>query len=90
VCASVCKDLGVRYAKRDIFLDFPERRLKGKNLENYIRGQMDKLIEFTLARGYAIGIGHDRPTTLRVIKEMMPELERRGIEIVRSSELAQK
>ncbi len=87
VCAEICKDIGVKYAKRDIFLDLPERKLKGKNLENYIRGQLDKLAELALKRGYAIGIGHDRPTTLRVVGEMMPKLEKRGIKIMRVSDL---
>ena len=90
ICARTCKNMGVRYAERDVFLDLPERRLKGKNLENYIHGQLDKLIELAVTRGYAIGIGHDRPTTLRLIKETMPELEKRGVKIVRVSELAQR
>jgi len=90
VCASVCKDLRVRYVKRDIFLDLPERKLKGENLKNYIRGQLDKSAKIAIAEGHAVAIGHDRPATHSVIKEMVPELERRGIRIVRASELVRK
>jgi len=90
ICAQACKDAGVRYAERDVFLDLPQRKTKGKNLENYIRGQLYKLVEEAMAKGYAIGIGHDRSTTLRIVRETMPELEKRGIKIVRVSELARK
>jgi len=81
---STCFDLAYKmrlgFAKRDVFLD---------NIEEpaYIRGQIYKLKTRARVYGQAIGIGHDRKTTLGVLKEVMPELEKEGYEFVFVSEL---
>ncbi|SHJ15327.1 hypothetical protein SAMN02745975_01415 [Geosporobacter subterraneus DSM 17957] len=56
-----------------------------------IKRQINLLAYSALKRGYAIGIGHVGPlggsNTAKMIKEMIPELEKKGIKIVFVSEL---
>ncbi len=80
VCSNLAAKLHVGFAKRDVFLD---------NIEEpgYIKGQIYKLKRKAKMSGQAIGIGHDRRTTLEVLKEVMPELDREGYKFVFVSEL---
>ncbi|MBN2831392.1 MAG: divergent polysaccharide deacetylase family protein [Candidatus Omnitrophica bacterium] len=80
-CAELALRYGLRYVKRDIFLD-------NNNDPKYIRKQLYKLKEKAKLNGYAVGIGHDRRNTLYVLKEVMPELEKEGYMFVFISELA--
>ena len=86
ITQSVCQELasksGLRFAKRDVFLD-------NSNDPKYIREQINKLTAKAKLKGYAIGIGHDRRNTLRVLKEVLPKLERDGYKFVFVSELTQ-
>ncbi len=79
---SIASELGVRTARRDIFLD-------NEKDADYIRAQIKKLIEKALKDKKAIGIGHAHSLTLEVIKEMVPEIEKKGIKLVFASEIAQ-
>lgn len=80
VCSALAAKIGVGFIRRDVFLD---------NIEEagYIKGQIGKLKSRAKAKGYAIGIGHDRKITLEVLKEMMPQLEKEGFKLVFLSEL---
>ena len=80
-CREVASKLSLRFAKRDVFLD-------NDNDPGYIRQQLYKLRDEARINGYAIGIGHDRRNTLRVLKEAIPELEKEGYKFVFVSELA--
>jgi len=80
VCAKVAKEIGVPFARRDIFLD-------NKNDIIYIRQQVLKLKDQAIKNGKAIGIGHDRKYTLEVLLEMMSLLEKEGIKFVLLSEV---
>lgn len=71
---------GLKCGKRDVFLD------NEINLD-YIKGQLRLLSRIALSQGKAIGIGHPHRPTLQAIKELIPELEERGIELVSVSEL---
>lgn len=68
------------FAKRDVFLD-------NKEDPEYIRSQIYKLKVKARIYGQAIGIGHNRKTTLQVLKDIMPELEKEGYRFVFVSEL---
>ena len=81
VAKSLSRTIGIKFAKRDIFLD-------NEASPDYIKGQIKKLKNIALSRGYAIGVGHDRATTLRVLIEVMPELKKEGLKFVFVSELA--
>ena len=87
ICSEVAKTIGIRYAKRDIFMDIPDSKLKDEELHAYIKGQLDKLCEIAIKRGYAIGIGHDRKITLGVLRDIIPQLKKKGIQFVFLSEL---
>lgn len=80
-CLDAAKRHGLRFAKRDIFLD-------NKNDLGYIKSQLQILKAKARKNGYAIGIGHDRRNTLKVLKEEMPKLEKEGYKFVFVSELA--
>lgn len=81
---SICFDLAHKmylgFAKRDVFLD---------NIEDpqYIKSQIYKLKIRARVYGQAIGICHDRRTTLQVLKEVMPQIEKEGYKFVFVSDL---
>ncbi len=81
VCPGLARKLRVRFAKRDVFLD-------NQDDFEYIRGQLIKLKNLSRRQGIAIRIGHDRKNTLRVLKEMLPKLEKEGYKFVFLSQVA--
>jgi len=81
VCESVAREAGVRFVKRSIFLD-------NDNDPVYIKKQFEKAMDLALKKGGAVAIGHDRPNTIAVFKEMIPLIEAKGIEIAYVSNLA--
>jgi polysaccharide deacetylase 2 family uncharacterized protein YibQ len=81
VCASLARRMGVRFAQRDIFLD-------NKPDPEYILRQLNRLKVKAQDSGSAIGIGHDRKLTLKVLQEAMPQLEAEGFKFVFVSDLA--
>ncbi len=83
VCAELAKKNKIGFAQRDIFLD-------NKLDEEYIKGQLSKLKAKAKSRGFAIGIGHDRKITIKVLKEMMPRLRKEGYKFVFVSDLVKK
>ncbi len=82
VCGDVARDLRVRYAGRNVFLD-------NDKAPEQIRQRLADLARLAAQEGGAIGIGHDRPNTLRVLQEGVPALEKAGYTLVSASELAQ-
>jgi polysaccharide deacetylase 2 family uncharacterized protein YibQ len=69
------RSVGLRATERSLFLDHspdPED----------IKQQLEKLVQLSLTTGKAIGIGHPHPSTLKSIKEMIPKMREKGIEIV--------
>jgi len=80
VCFGLAKQIGIGFARRDIFLD--------NQLDpGAIKLQINRLKARAAKYGSAIGIGHDRKVTLEVLKEVIPRLEKEGYKIVRLSEL---
>ena len=80
ICHKVSRQIGIRFAKRSIFLD-------NKSDLAYIRGQLMELIRKVDRFGHAIGIGHDKKNTLSVLKEVIPQLLKQGYKFVFVSEL---
>ena len=74
------REAGVPAAARDVFLDH-------KPSKAAVRAQFRQLLAEARARGTAIGIGHPRPETLSVLREMLPEASARGVEIVPVTEV---
>ena len=80
VSSKLARELGVKFAKRDVFLD-------NKGDPAYIREQINILKHKARFYGQAIGIGHDRKTTLKVLSEVIPELAKEGYKFVFVSNL---
>lgn len=80
VCSRLAGQMHLSFAKRDVFLDNEEN-------PEYIKKQIYKLKEKADFYGSAIGIGHDRRSTLEVLSELMPVLERQGYKFVFVSDL---
>lgn len=81
VCESSAKEAGVRFVKRSVFLD-------NESDPAYIKKQFEKAMNFALTNGDAVAIGHDRPNTIAVLKDMIPVIESNGIEMTCVSNLA--
>jgi polysaccharide deacetylase 2 family uncharacterized protein YibQ len=80
VCRTLAKNLHMGFLQRDVFID--------NNADsNYIRAQILKLAQRAKRVGVAVGIGHDRPSTVTVLKEIIPELEAEGYRFVNLSEI---
>lgn len=77
---SVAKKMGIKVAERNIFLD-NDQDVKSINAQLY------KLAKLSMKNGSAIGIGHPHPATIKALKQMIPEMKAKGIEVVPVSEL---
>jgi len=80
VCLDVAKSLGVKFAKRDIFLDNSSDTMA-------IEKQLTNLKIMAFKRGRAIAICHDRKNTIAILAKELPKMAREGIDFVRLSEM---
>jgi hypothetical protein len=80
VAYRVAREMGIPSAERQVFLD-------DVNDLKQIQKQVDLLERIALHRGSAIAIGHPRPLTIEVLKERLPEMEQKGIDLVSLSVL---
>jgi len=80
VCKGVALDTGLRFAKRDVFID-------NSSDPASIEKAMVDLRKIALKRGWAIGICHYRKSTIRVLASVMPKFAADGVEFVYLSEL---
>ncbi len=71
----VAQSVGLKATERSIFIDH-------SSTEEDIKQQLEQLIQLSLSKGKAIGIGHPHPSTLKLLKEMVPKMKEKGIEIV--------
>lgn len=83
VCCKVAKTLGVKCARRDIFLD-------NSNNTAAIEKQLADLKSMAFKQGEAIAICHDRKNTALVLSRVLPEMAGEGVEFVRLSDLVKK
>jgi hypothetical protein len=67
IAPSIAERVGIKCLQRDVFID-------NKEDKDYVKSQVRKGIKIARKRGYSIIIGHARPLTLKVIKEMVPEI----------------
>ena len=81
VCPALAKEINIRFAKRDVFLD-------NQDDFGYIKAQLIKLKSLAKKQGFAVGIGHDRKNTLLLLKQMLPQLNKEGYEFVLLSQVA--
>jgi uncharacterized protein len=71
----VAQSVGLKAIERSVFID-------NSSTEEDIKEQLEQLIQVSLSRGKAVGIGHPHPSTIKSIKEMIPKMKEKGIEIV--------
>jgi uncharacterized protein len=76
----LAKEIGLKTAKRDVFLD-------NKSNPEYIEKQVWELVDTAKKQGSAVGIGHAKKSTIDVLENVIPEIEKEGIEIVPISSL---
>ncbi len=76
----VARSLGMKAMERSLFIDHSLD-------EEDIREKLEKLIHLSLSNGRAVGIGHPHPETIKSLKEMIPKMKEKGIEIVPLSSL---
>jgi len=74
VAFAVARQAGIRAAQRAVFLD-------DVDAPGAIMDQVDALADRALKEGAAVGIGHLRPNTLRVLSERLPYWESRGVRL---------
>jgi polysaccharide deacetylase 2 family uncharacterized protein YibQ len=70
LCKPSARLLKVSFAERDIFIDHIQD-------PEYIRDQINKLVELAGRHGEAVAIIHPYPETYQVIREMLPLLKKR-------------
>ena len=80
ICKEAAKNIGVPYAKRDMFLDNDQS-------QDAIEKQVLSLRRFAFRKGSAIAVCHDRKNTIAVLGRMMPELSAEGVEFVSLSDM---
>lgn len=83
VAYKVAEKSGLLPLKRDIFLD-------NYKDEEYIKGQLEKLVNIALKKGFAIGIGHANNITISTISEFMPIFKQKNIAIISLKEYIDK
>ncbi len=81
VAETTAEQASVRSVSRRVFLD-------DVATEEAIRAQLDELVRRARAEGDAVAIGHPYPVTLFVLEQELPGLSKRGLRLVRVSELA--
>ncbi|MBF0225093.1 MAG: divergent polysaccharide deacetylase family protein [Desulfobacterales bacterium] len=79
VCKASARLLQIKFAKRDIFLDHEVSY-------NFIRNQVNQLIQTAKKKKKAVAIGHPHHLTYEVLKETLP-LMKKEVEFVCPSEL---
>lgn len=80
IAYEAAREMEIKTAVRSVFLD-------NENDMEYIKERMLEVQETALREGEAIAIGHSHINTFYVLKRMIPELIKAGIEIVPVSEL---
>jgi polysaccharide deacetylase 2 family uncharacterized protein YibQ len=76
----VAQRLGVRSARRNVFLDNEQER-------GYILGQLNQAVRLARKNGSAIAICHPHPATIATLAAALPELVGQGVRLVPASQL---
>ena len=79
LCKPSARLFQIPFAQRDVFLDHVAT-------EDFIRKQLNELVRIAQRNGYAVGIGHPHSLTYQVLREMLPELQKK-VRLVPASEI---
>ncbi len=80
VGGKVAQRLGIRTARRNVFLDNEQNR-------SYINGQLNQAVRLAKKNGSAIAICHPHPATIAALVVALPGLAGQGITLVSASQL---
>lgn len=76
----IAKTLGLKTAIRDVFLD------QASQDERYVNSQILRLVHISKVKGYAVGICHPYPETLKALRYMLPKIKG-DVEVTKVSSL---
>ena len=76
----VAQRMGVRSARRNVFLDNEQER-------TYILGQLNQAVRLARKNGSAIAICHPHPATITALAAALPGLAGKGVHLVPASQL---
>ena len=76
----VAQSMGIRSARRNVFLDNEQERA-------YIQGQLNQAVRHARKNGSAIAICHPHPATIAALAAALPELAGKGVTLVPASQL---
>lgn len=79
ICKPSARLFQIPFAQRDVFLDHLVK-------VEFIRKQLKELVQIAQRNGYAVGIGHPHSLTYQVLREMLPDLQKK-IRLVPASEI---
>lgn len=79
LCKPSARLFQIPFAQRDVFIDHFQD-------PDFIRKQINELIQIAQKNGQAVGIGHPHTITYEILREMMPELEKK-VRLVPASEI---
>ena len=79
LCKPSARLFQIPFAQRDVFLDHFQD-------PDFIRKQIKELIRIAQRHGQAVGIGHPHTITYEILREMMPELQKK-VKLVPASEI---
>ena len=79
LCKPSARMFKVPFAQRDVFIDHHPQ-------PEFIRQQINKLIELANRHGVAVGIAHPHVTTYTILKEMLPDLKEK-VQLVPASHI---
>ncbi|MBT4032577.1 MAG: divergent polysaccharide deacetylase family protein, partial [Methylococcales bacterium] len=75
VAEAVAFESGLATARRDVFFDHTDD-------EQVIKEQFQSLVSLAKEKGFAIGIGHPKRNTLKVLLEVLSQLDDYGVVLV--------
>jgi hypothetical protein len=79
LCKPSARLFQIPFAQRDVFLD---HRVEVE----FIRKQIKELVRIAQRNGYAVGIGHPHSLTYQVLKEMLPDIQKK-VRLVPASDI---
>ena len=79
LCKPTAHLFRVPFAQKDVFIDH-------KPEPEFIRKQIRRLILIAESHGAAVGIAHPHPETYNILREMLPEVEKKA-KLVRASDI---
>ena len=79
LCKPSARLFQIPFAQRDVFLDHVAEA-------DFVRKQIKELIRVARRNGHAVGIGHPHSITYKVLREMLPDLQKE-VQLVPASEI---